>query len=507
MADLIGLPPGLPPGFKLDAPKEDATALPGGFVIDVPAEVTAPTLEAPIVSPVADVTEPQAQEPGLLDRLKQVIAARDVQGREILIAEALGEQGTAETIAQLGGKVVAGTALDVSGELLSTGFGLAGDAVSAITPDFIEGPIVEGSTDALEWALNSDIGQLGLEALRAGEETYEEFKAENPRAARNIESVFNVGLIAFPASGAIRTGSTLPSFSRQALATIPDSEEIFKKATKKFRDVKQSGSVLDSDKFVDFMAEFENAFTKQIDPSLHPKLTGTLNLLQKRIGDDLDAEDLLLIRRNIGTVGRSLEPDERRLGNALLRGFDDFIEELPGNDDWVKARKIYSQGIKTEIMEEAIDKAGQAASGIENGLRIQFRKILNNKKEIKRFSKTERAAMEAVVKGDFTANTLKKLGGFSFGAGAQRSPLTALAGVAVGGEVAGGAGAVLFPAIGRVSQGLAEARTKRSANVVRALVAGVAPEVQTPALTAAKRALGSTIISGTEGAQTEEDLR
>jgi len=87
---------------------------------------------------------------------------------------------------QAGGKVLAGGALDIAGELVSSGLGVAGDVVSAITPDFIEGPITEGSTDALEWVLESDIGQLGLEAARAGAETYEEFKAENPRAARNI---------------------------------------------------------------------------------------------------------------------------------------------------------------------------------------------------------------------------------------------------------------------------------------------------------------------------------
>lgn len=478
------------------------------FAVDEPA--LAPTTQPSPLAAVPDAVTPEApapQEPGLLDRLKGLIAERGEMGTDILIAEALGEQGPAETIGQLSGKVIAGTALDVSGELLSTGFGLAGDAVSAITPDFIEGPIVEGSTAALEWALESDIGQLGLEALRAGEATYEEFKAENPRAARNIESVFNIGLILAPATGAARAGSQIPSFTKQALRSIPESDELFKQATKKFTKVKQSGSLLDSDKFVDFMAEFENAFTKQIDPALHPKLTGTLNLLEKRIGDDLDAEDLLIVRRNIASVGRSLEPDERRLGNALLRGFDDFVEELPGNKEWIEARKLYTQGIKTELMEEALDKAGRAASGFENGLRVQFRKILDNKKNKSRFSKSERAAMERVADGDFTTNTLKKLGGFSFGSGVQRSPLTALAGVAAGAEVAGGAGAVLVPVAGRVSQGLAQARTKRAADVARALMAGVRPEVQRPALTATKRALGATLISGAEGAQTEQDVR
>lgn len=502
MADVIDLPV----GFELDDPVSDTGTLPAGFELDTtPAQQQ--VIQQPVEVPAQAADAVSLQEPGLLDRLKEKIAERGEQGDIITLEFLLGRQGLLESGFQAGGKVLVGGALDIAGELIGSGLSVAGDVVSAITPDFIEGPIVEGSTAALEWALESDIGQLGIEAARAGEATYEEFKAENPRAARNIESVFNVGLIFAPAAGAVKTASKVPTFTRAALATIPDSEEIFRKATKKFTQVKQSGSVLDSEKFIDFMSEFENAFNKQINPALHPKLTGTLNLLEKRIGDDLDADDLLLVRRNIGSIGRSTDSDERRLGNALLRGFDDFVEDLPGNKDWLEARKIYSQGIKTEIMEGAIDKAGKTASGVENGLRIEFRKILNNKRETKRFSKTERAAMEAVVEGDFRTNTLRKLGGFSFGSGQQRSPLTALAGIAVGGEIGGGVGAILVPAAGRVSQGFAEARTRRAANVARALVAGVAPEIQTPGITAAKRAIGATLISDIEGAQTQEDLR
>ena len=122
-------------------------------------------------------------------------------------------------------------------------------------------------------------------------------------------------------------------------------------------------------------------------------------------------------------------------------------------------------------------KASNTASGLENGLRIQFRKILDSKRNSRNFSKKEKAAMERVVQGDFTANTLKKIGGLSFGSGQQRSPLTALGGIAVGGEIAGGFGAIAAPVIGRISQGFAANRTKKAANIARALVAGVSPEI------------------------------
>lgn len=466
------------------------------FAVEDTVSTDQPTTEAPVVpEPVVDES--------LLGRIQTGFEQRGTELDEIRRALALGEQTTAESVGQVIGKTFAGGALDVAGEVIESGFEL----VSDITPDFIGEPIAEGTEAALEWVLESDIGQLGIEAARAGEVAYEEFKAENPRAARNVESVFNIGLILAPGAAAFKTGSKVPSFTKRALAGAPDSEELFKKSTEKFTKVKQSGSVLDSDTFIDFMGEYETAFGKQIDPGLHPRLTGALNLLEKRIGDDLDIDELLILRRNIGAVGRSLDPDERRLGVNLLQGFDDFVENLPGSPDWIEARKIYSQGIKTEIIEDAIVKAGKTASGVENGLRIEFRKLLNNKRESRRFTKVEKAAMEKVVQGDFTTNNLRKLGGIGFGAGQQRSPLTGLAAVAVGGEVAGGAGAVAAPIVGRISQGFAEARTMRAAQIAKALTAGVAPELPGRLGPTIKRGVAASLIADIEGADTQQDIQ
>lgn len=474
----------LPEGFVLDAPPP--AALPEGFIIDAPKQPPvvepAPTDNqfglTPENAPGAfaqGTPDPQDDGDGLFQRIGGRVESRGAELDEIRQALAAGDQTFPESVGQVIGKTIAGTALDVGGELLESGFETVGEIVSAITPDFLEQPIVEGTTEALEWALGSEIGQLGIEAARSGVEAYEQFKTENPRAARNIESVMNIGLVLAPASSALKVGSKTPRFTKQELADAPDAEALFKKSTEKFKKVRQSGSVLDSDTFVDFMADFERAFSKQIDPALHPRLTGTLNLLERRIGDDIDIDDLLILRRNIGEVGKSLSPDEQRLGRNLLRGFDDFVENLPGTPDWIKARKLYSRGIKTELLEDAILQAGKTASGLENGLRIEFRKLLNSKRKAKRFTKDERAAMEKVIEGDFTTNTLKKIGGLGFGRGQQRSPLTGLAGVAVGGEIAGGAGAVAAPVIGRISQGLAADRTLRAANTAKALTAGVRP--------------------------------
>lgn len=467
--------------------------------------IDAPAIPELVSAPSA-ITEP-SQDDGLITRIGEGIERRGTELDEIRQALAFGEQTFPESVGQVIGKTFVGSGLDIAGEIAGSTLDVIGSGVSAITPDFLEQPIIEGSEAALEWALGSEIGQLGIEAARGGEQAYEEFKIEHPRAARNIESVFNVGLIMAPIASAFRLGSKVPRFTGRALADAPESEELFEQATKKFTSTKQSGSVLNSDDFIDFMAEFETTFNRQIDPTLHPRLTGTLNLLQKRIGEDLDAQDMLLVRRNIAEVGSSLSPDERRLGQNLLKGFDDFVENLPGTPDWIEARKLYSQGIKTEILEGAIIKANNTASGLENGLRIEFRKILNNKREIKRFSMVEQSAMKKVVQGDFTTNNLRKIGAFGGGEGQRRTPVTTVIGMAAGGEIAGAPGVIAVPTIGRISQGLATNRTLRAANIARAITAGARPEVIGRVIPTLRRGAVALGLAELEGAETQEDLQ
>lgn len=474
-----------------------------GIVIPLqPAETAqdVPAIPTPGQVTNLDAIRPEEPEETVFDRIGQDLETRGQEFEQIVADE---DQTRAESAFQILGKTLLGSGLDIAGEVGSATLDAVGSGVSAVTPDFLEQPIVEGSEAALEWVMGSEVGQLGIEAARAGAEAYAEFKQEHPRAARNIESVLNVGLVAAPAASAARVGSKVPRFSRRALADAPDSEELFRKATDKFKATRQAGGALDPDDFADFMANFETAFTKQIDPALHPRLTGTLNLLEKRLGDDLDIEDLMLIRRNIGDVGGSLSPDERRLGRNLLEGFDRFVEGMPGDAEWRAARKLYSQGIKTDLIETAILNANKVASGLENGLRVEFRKLISNPARKRRFSKTEQEAIERVIEGDFTTNNLRKVGAFGGGEGLRRTPLTTLGGVAAGGAAGGPLGAVAAPLVGNVSQGLATNRTLRAANIAKALTAGARPEV--PGRFGPTATRGAAALAISEAANEDEE--
>jgi len=89
----------------------------------------------------------------------------------------------------------AGLALDVIGEgLVSAGRGL-----SYVIPDSIEEPVKQTIKEGFEDLSNTEIGAAALEAVKGGIEKWNEYKEENPRAAKNIESVVNIAVLVAPA--------------------------------------------------------------------------------------------------------------------------------------------------------------------------------------------------------------------------------------------------------------------------------------------------------------------
>ena len=125
-----------------------------------------------------------------------------------------GLQTPAEGALQLTGKVGAGLALDAIGEgLVSTARGL-----SNITPDVIEEPLTNFAKEQFSIFMDQPLMQMGLEALKTGGDKWGAWSAENPRAARNIESVVDIGLIAAPVKGKPKVATSPSALERGAAA-------------------------------------------------------------------------------------------------------------------------------------------------------------------------------------------------------------------------------------------------------------------------------------------------
>jgi hypothetical protein len=214
---------------------------------------------------------------------------------------------------------------------------------------------------------------------------------------------------------------------------------------------------------------------------LTPKVFGALKAARSRVGE-MGVDDLEIVRRQLGMAIDPMDKNQSRIAMKLRDRLDDYVQNI-GADDLADgsmdgaaaalkdARAIWSKNRKTEIIEEIMEKAQTQASGHENGLRIGFRALLNNKKKMAGFTDDERQAIKEVAEGTPTRNAMRLLGKFGFDFQANTNALGAILGGGAGYGAGGPLGAVALPAVGSAARYGSDKLTSRSAELARALAA------------------------------------
>lgn len=151
---------------------------------------------------------------------------------------------------------------------------------------------------------------------------------------------------------------------------------------------------------------------------------------------------------------------DQQAGTTLIKEIDDFVQKL-GPDDVAggdaatlksaigKARDLWSQARKSEMIDNAIDQSENYLSGGASGVRNQLARILRNKKLSSGFNEAERQVLRRVINGGFIEQAIHMAGGrlgqtvttgLTAGiGGAGAGGLGAMLGVGAGAAVAGGA--------------------------------------------------------------------
>ena len=268
-----------------------------------------------------------------------------------------------------------------------------------------------------------------------------------------------------------------------------------------FEDAKASGATIPKHAMQSFRGKLHAKMAGEgIDKVLHPKVTRMVTMVDE-LENGADVQQMMNMRRHFQEAAKSTDPSERRLAKTAMDMADDFMstEAGPTAGKLGEARKLWSRMRKSELIEETIKKAHSRAAGVEAGLRNEFSTLLRNNRKMRGFSKAERAAVEAVSKGNVTQNTLRRLGGLSLGEGQRRNTMAALVGMLAGGAggtmvagPVGGALAIASPIVGAVAQRLARGGAVGRANVARAAAAtGRAPPAP-PSLAARAGRAGAT---------------
>lgn len=138
-----------------------------------------------------------SEEPDFMARVAQTLKARGKQYKDIVAARDAGQQTDLESALQIIGKPIAGTFNDAIGG----GIELVSQGLSAITPDAIKDPLANFFQSTTEAGT-----EAAVPALQKLMQYYEGFAQESPRAARNLESIGNIGMVA-PIAKPLATGA------------------------------------------------------------------------------------------------------------------------------------------------------------------------------------------------------------------------------------------------------------------------------------------------------------
>ena len=231
------------------------------------------------------------------------------------------------------------------------------------------------------------------------------------------------------------------------------------------------------DKFADLLAGQLKRLG--IDKDVTPKAYAALNRILEEKGSPKTLRDIETLRRVARGAANSIEKQEQMLGSAIIDAIDIAVDGASNviGGKYKQARDVYGRVMKSQDMEDMMQRAQHQASGFENGLRIEVRSLLKNKKRLKFYNKEEIKALRQIEQGTTAANTAKLLGKF----GVSENQAAQLIGGVLGGTLGyqlgavmgGGYGAAMgmfgLPAIGQIAKKTAQRLTLDNTKYAEAL--------------------------------------
>lgn len=155
------------------------------------------------------------------------------------------------------------------------------------------------------------------------------------------------------------------------------------------------------------------------DAQLQPETAVVVKrLAQATRQKGLRLADLENVRKMASDVARGAQrPSDREAARIIVDQIDNAMDDAAtlvggqGNVAALKtAREAWKRARKTEIIETAIDKAKNQATGFENGLVVQFRSMANNPRVMRQFTKQEQQLIRSVVRRPSAHGMMRAIG-------------------------------------------------------------------------------------------------
>ena len=288
------------------------------------------------------------------------------------------------------------------------------------------------------------------------------------------------------------------------LAETPSQDFLENKASQLFKEARDSGVQLDPKTFGGTMGQIAKDLRNEgYDPRLYPKIAVAIDEL-KNIKTSKDFNELNTLRKFIMGAQKSIDPEEMRLATMLKADFDHYLANIPdsaviggskeGLAAWKEARDTYTKLSKADIFTEMLEKAKLekhklTQSGTENALFRELRKLAENPKRMRLFTKDEQEAIKQATQGGNVQNAMRFMSRFT--------PTGPVSGMFAGGALlAHPAIAIPFEAASMLSKAGATKIRKDDVNKLAAMMrSGQMPEmVANPTFTPNQKELAKLLL-------------
>lgn len=408
----------------------------------------------------------QAQPQGLLDRIGQDYQTRAQQGQQILNSDISAPSKVIQYVGKVGG-------------------GLANDAIREVTPDIV-GKVASGAVNLADQALQhapfyKSYGQAVGNTVNAGAGAWNDFSQAHPELSGDISAVGEVGKLAGNiatikgGADAVRGGlnvasdamSNLPVKVGTPSVPIPKSKELFSTGDKSYAAADAAGGGAASSGVNDFLTQAEQK------ASQNPQLMSTF-------GEDEGQKYLTALKglkdqpMDLRTA-QALDIDMRERAAKAFRAGDNSLggrysdmrqslrdniydqadpNKLTGGPDAFfhlqKGNQLYSQGYKTEQLENMIDDAmtkDVPSTAIKNKFATLSKQIREN--GARGWTPEQVQAIEMAGKTGMLTGFMKGMGsklGAAVGTGVGGS-----LGAVIGGPIGATAGATVGTGVGYIA--------------------------------------------------------
>lgn len=275
-----------------------------------------------------------------------------------------------------------------------------------------------------------------------------------------------------------------PSGLEGLRAKAPSLEELKAQKDAAYKKAEETGVRVSRGAMTRLKVQLVNELKKEgMDLDLHPKAMAAAKRITEAKGPQ-SLNDLETLRKIANDAKGSMDKAEARLGAKIVDRLDEFEETLGQHEvisgdasaatAYKEARALNTKVKRSETIAELMDRAETKAgahytqAGMEHAIRAEFKQLALNKKELRRFSKEEQAAIKNIARGGKWENSLRNLGKFDPSSGGMAAFMSAL--LAGGGATSTGGASLLLPAAAFAAKRQATKLTARKVSALDEMV-------------------------------------